>query len=101
MLERGSVGAPATAATFNVWDYVVMGTASAAAGIGQLVVVVALVYFLLIAGDSFRRTLMRISGDTLSKKKITCKYSKKSIPRFSAICWFSWRPAHYWESSHG
>ena len=53
------------------WDYVVMGTASALAGIGQLVVVIALVYFLLIAGDSFRRTLMRISGDTLSKKKIT------------------------------
>ena len=48
-----------------------MGTASAVAGIGQLVVVVALVYFLLIAGDSFRRTLIRISGDTLSKKKIT------------------------------
>ena len=59
------------AAGFNVWDYVVMGTASALAGIGQLVVVIALVYFLLIAGDSFRRTLMRISGDTLSKKKIT------------------------------
>lgn len=63
--------APASASPFNVWDYVVMGTASAVAGIGQLVVVVALVYFLLIAGDSFRRTLMRISGDTLSKKKIT------------------------------
>ena len=61
----------ADASAFNVWDYVVMGTASAVAGIGQLVVVVALVYFLLIAGDSFRRTLMRISGDTLSKKKIT------------------------------
>jgi predicted PurR-regulated permease PerM len=64
---RVSADAPA----FNVWDYVVMGTASAVAGIGQLVVVVALVYFLLIAGDSFRRTLMRISGDTLSKKKVT------------------------------
>ena len=63
--------APTTAPAFNVWDYVVMGTASAVAGIGQLVVVVALVYFLLIAGDSFRRTLMRISGDTLSKKKVT------------------------------
>lgn len=63
--------APASAPAFNVWDYLVMGTASAVAGIGQLVVVVALVYFLLIAGDSFRRTLMRISGDTLSKKKIT------------------------------
>jgi predicted PurR-regulated permease PerM len=64
---RVSADAPA----FNVWDYVVMGTASAVAGIGQLVVVVALVYFLLIAGDSFRRTLMRISGDTLSEKKVT------------------------------
>lgn len=62
---------PSAAASFDVWDYVVMGTASVVAGIGQLVVVVALVYFLLIAGDSFRRTLMRISGDTLSKKKIT------------------------------
>ncbi len=66
-----SARAPADASAFNVWDYVVMGTASAVAGIGQLIVVVALVYFLLIAGDSFRRTLMRISGDTLSKKKIT------------------------------
>jgi len=61
----------AEASAFNVWDYVVMGTASAIAGAGQFVVVVALVYFLLIAGDSFRRTLMRTSGDTLSKKKIT------------------------------
>ena len=70
---RGTTAAraPADTPAINVWDYVVMGTASAVAGIGQLVVVVALVYFLLIAGDSFRRTLMRISGDTLSEKKIT------------------------------
>ena len=66
-----SARTPADASAFNVWDYVVMGTANAVAGIGQLIVVVALVYFLLIAGDSFRRTLMRISGDTLSEKKIT------------------------------
>lgn len=69
--SAASARATGDAPAFNVWDYVVMGTASAVAGIGQLVVVVALVYFLLIAGDSFRRTLMRISGDTLSKKKIT------------------------------
>ena len=62
---------PPSTPAFNFSDYIVMGTASALAGVGQLVVVVALVYFLLIAGDSFRRTLMRISGDTLSKKKIT------------------------------
>jgi predicted PurR-regulated permease PerM len=57
--------------SFKVRDYVLMGTASFIAGIGQLVVVIALVYFLLVAGDSFRRTLIRISGDTLTKKKIT------------------------------
>src|ERR1022692_5167860 len=54
---------------FKVREYVLMGTASFLAGMGQLVVVVALVYFLLVAGDSFRRTLIRISGDTLTKKK--------------------------------
>jgi predicted PurR-regulated permease PerM len=59
------------ASTFRVRDYVLMGTASFIAGMGQLVVVIALVYFLLVAGDSFRRTLIRISGDSLSKKKIT------------------------------
>ena len=62
--------APDTA-TFKVRDYVLMGTASFIAGMGQLVVVIALVYFLLVAGDSFRRTLIRISGDSLTKKKIT------------------------------
>jgi predicted PurR-regulated permease PerM len=54
-----------------VRDYVLMGTASFIVGMGQLVVVIALVYFLLVAGDSFRRTLIRISGDSLTKKKIT------------------------------
>lgn len=67
----GASRAPADASGSLVREYVVMGTSSAIAGVGQLVVVVALVYFLLIAGDSFRRTLIRISGDTLSKKKIT------------------------------
>jgi predicted PurR-regulated permease PerM len=56
---------------FRLRDYILMGTASVAAGLGQLIVVVALVYFLLIAGDTFRRTLVRVSGDTLSKKKLT------------------------------
>jgi predicted PurR-regulated permease PerM len=59
------------APTFRVRDYVLMGTASFIVGMGQLVVVIALVYFLLVAGDSFRRTLIRISGDSLTKKKIT------------------------------
>ena len=66
-----SVRAASDTSTFKVRDYVLMGTASLIAGMGQLVVVIALVYFLLVAGDSFRRTLIRISGDSLTKKKIT------------------------------
>jgi len=57
--------------TFRIRDYVLTGTMSLAAGAGQFVVVVVLVYFLLIAGDTFRRTLLRISDDPLSSKKIT------------------------------
>lgn len=70
---RSAPAAPVAPDTssFKVRDYVLMGTASFLAGIGQLVAIVALVYFLLVAGDSFRRTLIRISGDSLTKKKIT------------------------------
>jgi predicted PurR-regulated permease PerM len=55
----------------KIRDYVWTGTMSLVTAAGQFVVVVALVYFLLIAGDSFRRTLVKISEGTLSSKKIT------------------------------
>jgi predicted PurR-regulated permease PerM len=38
---------------------------------GQAAMVVFLVYFLLLAGDTFKRKLMRITGPSLSRKKIT------------------------------
>jgi predicted PurR-regulated permease PerM len=38
---------------------------------GQLVLVMFLVYFLLAYGDLFKRKLVRISGDTLSRRKVT------------------------------
>ena len=62
--------APSTA-NFNFSEYMLMGTASIIIGAGQFFVVVCLVYFLLVTGDAFRRTLVRISGDTLTEKKIT------------------------------
>ena len=62
------VGAPPSA--FHLRNYLVMGTASAIAGISQLIVIVALVYVLLVAGNSFGRTLVTISGDSLSRKKL-------------------------------
>jgi predicted PurR-regulated permease PerM len=65
-----SAAVPADA-NFKFNEYMLMGTASVITGAGQFFVVICLVYFLLVTGDAFRRTLVRVSGDTLTKKKIT------------------------------
>jgi predicted PurR-regulated permease PerM len=41
--------------------------------IGQALMVVFLAFFLLLAGDTFKRKLVRLTGPSLSKKKITVK----------------------------
>jgi len=55
----------------NISDYLWTGTLGAAVFAGQAVMVLFLTYFLLVSGDTFRRKLVRITGPTLSKKKIT------------------------------
>lgn len=56
---------------FNIREYVVSGTVGLAAALGQLTVVVFLTYFALCAGDDFRRKLVRLTGPTLAKKRVT------------------------------
>ena len=55
----------------NISDYLWTGTVGATVFAGQAVMVLFLTYFLLVSGDIFRRKLVRITGPTLSKKKIT------------------------------
>ncbi|MDO9008159.1 MAG: AI-2E family transporter [Thiobacillus sp.] len=55
----------------NVSDYLWTGTVGATVFAGQAIMVLFLTYFLLVSGDIFRRKLVRITGPTLSKKKIT------------------------------
>lgn len=55
----------------NIKDYLWTGTLGAATVAGQVGIVLFLAYFLLVSGDTFRRKLVRITGPTLSKKKIT------------------------------
>ena len=55
----------------NVKEYLWMGTMSAFGFAGQLTMVLFLAYFVLVSGDTFRRKLVKISGPTLNKKKIT------------------------------
>ncbi len=58
-------------ASFNVQDYLFTGTMRAAQATAQGVVVAFITYFLLAAGDTFRRKLARIAGPNFAKRKIT------------------------------
>ena len=41
--------------------------------VGQAAMVVFLVFFLLLGGDTFKRKLVRLTGPSLSKRKITVR----------------------------
>ncbi|HEY9199719.1 MAG TPA: AI-2E family transporter [Gammaproteobacteria bacterium] len=56
---------------FDWKDYLWAGTRGAVEFFVQFGIVLFLTFFLLISGDTFRRKLVRITGPTLSKKKIT------------------------------
>ncbi len=55
----------------NIKDYLWMGTKGAFVFAGQLTMVLFLAYFMMVAGNTFRRKLVKITGPALSKKKIT------------------------------
>jgi predicted PurR-regulated permease PerM len=56
---------------FKVQDWLWAGSMNAAGFIGQVTMVIFLVFFLLLSGDSFKRKLVKITGPSLSSKKIT------------------------------
>jgi len=57
--------------SFNIQDYLFTGTMRAAEATAQVVVVAFITYFLLAAGDTFRRKLARIAGPNFATRKIT------------------------------
>ncbi|MEJ7687444.1 MAG: AI-2E family transporter [Variovorax sp.] len=57
--------------SFNVRDYLWSGTVGLVSAAGQLTLVLFLTYFALGSGDTFRRKLVKITGPSLQKKKIT------------------------------
>src|SRR6185369_12149491 len=78
--ESGSAGAKAAPGVtkvqvvkpaFNIQDYLVVGTLRLAQMATAATLVVFITYFLLAAGDTFRRKLTRIAGPDFSKRKIT------------------------------
>ena len=57
--------------TFKVDNLLWAGSKGAFAFLGQAAMVIFLVFFLLIAGDTFKRKLVRLTGPSLSRRKIT------------------------------
>jgi predicted PurR-regulated permease PerM len=78
------VDRPAT----RVSDLMLAGSVGLMTFIGQTVMVLFLVFFLLISGDTFRRKFIKLAGHTLSEKKISVHMLdeiNKSIQRYMAM----------------
>lgn len=56
---------------FNITQWLWAGSVGAMAFVGQATIVVFLVFFFLASGDMFKRKLVKISGRSLSTRKIT------------------------------
>ena len=69
--SRGVMRVAVERPRFNVRDYLWSGTVGLLGLAGQLVLVAFLTYFALGSGNTFRRKLVKISGASLQKKKIT------------------------------
>jgi predicted PurR-regulated permease PerM len=58
---------------FKLGDFLWTGSKGAAGALGQAIMVLFLTFFLLVGGDTFKRKLVRLTGPSLSSKKITVK----------------------------
>jgi len=60
-------------AKFKLGDFLLAGSKGALGGLGQATMVLFLAFFLLAGGDTFKRKLVRLTGPSLSNKKITVR----------------------------
>ncbi|KFI06426.1 permease [Massilia sp. BSC265] len=57
--------------SIRVMDWVLAGSVGLATFLSQATMVVFLVFFLLLAGDTFKRKLVKLTGPSLTRKKVT------------------------------
>lgn len=70
-LKRGVQRVQIEKPKFDIKDHLWSGTLGLLAALGQMGMVALITFFLLASGDQFRRKLIKLTGPTLSKKKIT------------------------------
>jgi predicted PurR-regulated permease PerM len=69
--KRQNAGYASGSSPIRVMDWVLAGSMSLAAFMSQATMVIFLVFFLLLAGDTFKRKLVKLTGPSLSRKKVT------------------------------
>ncbi len=69
--RRAAPAAAATGGGIKVMDWVLAGSMGLVTFISQATMVVFLVFFLLLAGDTFKRKLVKLTGPSLTRKKVT------------------------------
>ncbi|HEX9172159.1 MAG TPA: AI-2E family transporter [Telluria sp.] len=69
--QRVPLQTSAASSNFKVMDWVLAGSMGLATFLSQASMVVFLVFFLLLAGDTFKRKLVKLTGPSLTRKKIT------------------------------
>ncbi|MBC7755404.1 MAG: AI-2E family transporter [Bdellovibrio sp.] len=70
---------------FKIGDFLWRGSLGAFGFIGEALTMIFLAYFILLSGDSFKRKLVKITGPSLSNKKITVQIMadiNQSIQRY-------------------
>jgi predicted PurR-regulated permease PerM len=76
----------------NINEYVMYGSLGLVAAVGQLVLILFLVYFMLASGDLYRRKIVKIAGPTLTEKKVTLEILREidlQIERFLTVQLFT------------
>ena len=68
---RRAMPAAAAGGTFKIMDWLLAGSIGMATFVSQATMVVFLVFFLLLAGDTFKRKLVKLTGPSLTRKKVT------------------------------
>jgi predicted PurR-regulated permease PerM len=90
----GNTGAPPSNVVvvqqpgMRVQDVFLNGGRSALGVLGEMIMVVFLMYFILVSGDKFKRKFVKVAGRTLTEKKITVQMFDQinlSIQRFMVM----------------
>jgi predicted PurR-regulated permease PerM len=69
--RKAMPAAAAAGGSFKIMDWVLAGSMGFIGFVTQATMVVFLVFFLLLAGDTFKRKLVKLTGPSLSRKKVT------------------------------